>query len=56
MKIKQYIPWGLAFCAALVLSLPLLRPVSGGTLENPYRAPAFTDTDEREWLNSEPLT
>ncbi|MEX2525211.1 MAG: redoxin family protein [Gammaproteobacteria bacterium] len=53
---KQYNPWGLAFCAALVLSLPLLRPVYGDILENPYRAPAFTHTGEREWLNSEPLT
>lgn len=53
---KRHIIYGLIIGTAAVLALPLLQPVSGGTLEEPVSAPAFTHNQPRDWFNSGPLT
>ena len=41
---------------ACVAILQVMRPVSGGVIENPIQAPEFTHTQADDWLNSPPLS
>ena len=53
---KKALLYVAVFVTMLVLGLELLRPASGGPLDQPVKAPEFTHASPDEWLNSDPLT
>lgn len=53
---QRYIIYSALFCAAVLVMTQVMQPVSGQTLQKPVPAPAFTQTDPADWLNSKPLT
>jgi thiol-disulfide isomerase/thioredoxin len=56
MNIKRVCINTVVFTSALVFVLQLFPTVSSGTLEKSIKAPAFTQTDTNDWLNSPPLS